>query len=180
MIERACSGEASGASMRLACLAVCLLLLFTSSPAAGGNDQESVDLKPMDQASQEGRYDDAVEMGRALLARQEALGRGESLETAELISHLVLTLIRSGRGTQPETLALAKRGLAIQEKALTPNDPEIADGLNTLANVLYQRGEFGESRQFHERALTLVEHAADVDPGLLDKVRSNYANLLAD
>src|SRR5262245_5138612 len=180
MIDRACSGEASGVSLRLACLAVCLLLLFTPSAAAGANDQGSIDYKPMDQAGEEGRYDDAVEMGRVLLARQEALGRGDSLETAELIFYLVFNLMRSGKGAQPETLALAKRGFAIEEKTLGPNDPKLADGLGTLATVLYQRGELAESRQSFQRALTILENAAGADPEIVDFLRLNYANLLAD
>jgi tetratricopeptide (TPR) repeat protein len=52
---------------------------------------------------------------------------------------------------------LVRRALAIREKALGPDHPEVAESLNNLANVYRGRGRFAEAEPLLERALPIRE-----------------------
>ncbi len=50
-----------------------------------------------------------------------------------------------------------ERALALQQKALGPEHPEIANTLNNLGNALRELGRFAEAREQYTRALALQE-----------------------
>jgi tetratricopeptide (TPR) repeat protein len=58
---------------------------------------------------------------------------------------------------------LVEAALAIREAQLEPDDPDVAQSLNDLGNVLRELGEFSAARQALERALTIREarHGSD-------------------
>ena len=58
---------------------------------------------------------------------------------------------------------LFERGLAIREKALGPDHPDIAVSLNNLATLLYAQGEFATARPLFERGLAIREKALGPD-----------------
>jgi tetratricopeptide (TPR) repeat protein len=58
---------------------------------------------------------------------------------------------------------LFKRSLAIREKALGPDHPDVAISLNNLAGLYDKEGRYAEAEQFYKRALTIGEKA-ELDP----------------
>ncbi|HYV85923.1 MAG TPA: CHAT domain-containing tetratricopeptide repeat protein [Patescibacteria group bacterium] len=128
----------------------------------------------------DGHYPEAETYGRSLMARLEAEGQGDSLDMALVIDRFVFILLRGGKGTQPDTLDLANRGLRIREQSLGPSHPDVAQSLTALAYVYYRRGEYAQARPLFERALAIREKAAIPNDEVIDKIRHNFANLLAD
>jgi CHAT domain-containing protein/tetratricopeptide (TPR) repeat protein len=128
----------------------------------------------------DGHYPEAETYGRSLIARLEAAGDGDSLDMALVIDRFVFVLLRAGKAMQPDTLALAKRGLLIREQALGPSHPDVAQSLTALATVHYRRAEYSQARPLFERALAIREKAAIPNDDVIDKIRHNFANLLAD
>ena len=55
--------------------------------------------------------------------------------------------------------AALKRALAIRERALGPEHPDVASSLNNLGNAFYHRGRHAEARPVYERALAIRESA---------------------
>jgi tetratricopeptide (TPR) repeat protein len=64
-----------------------------------------------------------------------------------------------GRGAYAAARPLLERALTIREKALGPEHPQTADGLNNLAVLLYDQGGFTAARPLLERALAIREKA---------------------
>jgi tetratricopeptide (TPR) repeat protein len=58
-----------------------------------------------------------------------------------------------------EAKALLERALAIREKALGPEHPDVATSLNNLALVHHATGGYEEAKALHERALVINEKA---------------------
>jgi class 3 adenylate cyclase/tetratricopeptide (TPR) repeat protein len=65
----------------------------------------------------------------------------------------------SERGRYTEARALGERALAIRERALGPDHPDVAQSLNNLAVVQYQAGRFAEAAHLYEQALAIREKA---------------------
>ena len=67
------------------------------------------------------------------------------------------------QGRYAEAEPLYKRALAIREKALGPDHPDVAKALNNLA-VLYQKqGRYAEAEPLYKRALAIREKALGPD-----------------
>ncbi len=54
---------------------------------------------------------------------------------------------------------LYQRALAIDEKALGPEHPAVATGLNNLALLYYAEGKYTEAEPLFRRALAIAEKA---------------------
>ncbi len=54
---------------------------------------------------------------------------------------------------------MLERALAIDEAALSPNDPRVASSLEELARVLIRQDRLKEARRLAERSLTIHEVA---------------------
>jgi len=52
---------------------------------------------------------------------------------------------------------LFERAIAISDKALGPEDPLTAKGLNNLARLLQSQGDLAGAQPLHERALAIRE-----------------------
>jgi tetratricopeptide (TPR) repeat protein len=73
---------------------------------------------------------------------------------------------------------LYERSLALRQKALGPNNPEVADSLCGLAGCASQTGRLQEAETLYERALALVRKPdGSYYPGAYD-VLKGYAALL--
>ncbi|MEE8273634.1 MAG: tetratricopeptide repeat protein, partial [Alphaproteobacteria bacterium] len=55
--------------------------------------------------------------------------------------------------------SLLKRGLAIREKALGPEHPDVAGSLNNLAALYDAQGKYTEAEPLEKRALAIAEKA---------------------
>ena len=79
-----------------------------------------------------------------------------------------------------EAMPLAQRALAIQEKALGPNHPSVANLLNNLAFIYVNQGRYADAEPLYKRSLAIREKA--LGPDHLDVAASlgNLAELYKD
>jgi tetratricopeptide (TPR) repeat protein len=61
------------------------------------------------------------------------------------------------QGRYDDAEPLFRRGLAIREKALRPDHPDLADSLNRLAAVHRIQGRPASAEPLHRRALDILE-----------------------
>ena len=66
-------------------------------------------------------------------------------------------------GRYSEAEALYKRSLAIREKALGPDHPEVAASLNNLASLYAKQGRYAEAEPLYKRSLAIKEKAFGPD-----------------
>jgi serine/threonine-protein kinase len=99
------------------------------------------------------------EQARSLLAEAVAIRRGlpgADLDLAASLQHLGQVAQMQHR---PETEALFREALAIQEKKLGPDHPEVAMTLNNLGIVYGYGGELDKAETIFQRALRIREAA---------------------
>jgi tetratricopeptide (TPR) repeat protein len=72
---------------------------------------------------------------------------------------------------------LEKRALAIREKALGPDHPDVAQSLNNLATLYYSRGRFADAEPLYKRALAIREKALGPDHPDVATALNNLAEL---
>ena len=94
-------------------------------------------------------------------AQDHVAQQSSALTEATRLNRQAIKLYREGK--YAEAIPLAKRALAIREKALGPNHPAVATILNNLANLYDAQGNYAESKPFHQRALTIREKALGPD-----------------
>jgi len=75
---------------------------------------------------------------------------------------------------------LYERALAIRERALGPDHPDVANSLNNLATLLSDQGDYAEARPLYERALAIRERALGPDHPDVANSLNNLATLLRD
>jgi CHAT domain-containing protein/tetratricopeptide (TPR) repeat protein len=100
------------------------------------------------------------------------------------LSDRIIKLYQAGKFA--EAVPLARRALAIQEKALGPNDPAVADMLGTLAVLYNGQGRYAEAEPLYSRALAIQEKVLGPDHpdvatalgnfGVLYKNQGRYAD----
>ena len=81
----------------------------------------------------------------------------QSLFEANDLNQQAIQLYNQGRSS--EAIPLALRALAIREKALGPDHPDVAVSLNNLAELYRAQGRYAEGEPLHKRALTIREKA---------------------
>lgn len=74
-----------------------------------------------------------------------------------------LANVHFATGAYTEAKVLLERALAIGEKALGPEHPDMADGFNDLANVHTATGAYAKAKVLYERALAIQEKALGPD-----------------
>jgi serine/threonine-protein kinase len=91
-------------------------------------------------------------LGASVVARaQDERVRADWLNAAGLVqAHL---------GRRAEARAAHERVLAIKEKVLGPEHPDVSATLNNLANTLHQMGAYSQATAAYERALSISEKA---------------------
>jgi tetratricopeptide (TPR) repeat protein len=108
-------------------------------------------------------HDAAVAFYRRALAKEE---------TAVRLNDVALLV--SPKEAEP----LLRRALAIQEKTLSPRDPEKAVTLNNLANVLLATGRGSLAEPVARRALSMLEAALGPNHPRVATSASNLADIL--
>jgi Tetratricopeptide repeat len=95
-------------------------------------------------------------------------------QNAEALDKKIVELNQTGKYS--EAVPLAQQALAIREKALGPDHPDVAEALNTLAQLYVRQGRYAEAEPLYKRALAIREKALGPDD---PNVVSSY-NSLAD
>ncbi|HKD13481.1 MAG TPA: tetratricopeptide repeat protein, partial [Candidatus Angelobacter sp.] len=72
---------------------------------------------------------------------------------------------------------LCRRALAIQEKVLGPNHPDVAASLNNLAMLLFFKADYAGAEQLLQRALAINESALGTNHPATRNVRDNLTAL---
>ncbi|MBL8935751.1 MAG: serine/threonine protein kinase [Archangium sp.] len=124
------------------------------------------------------RADKAAEAA-VLLARLEQeltkVGQLETVNGARLITNLSAALRESGKPT--EGVEAAKRSLALMEKVLSPNHPDVAAAVNNLGSALADLGRLDEAAPFFQRAVELRERLFGKDALVLATPHYNLGEL---
>ena len=66
-----------------------------------------------------------------------------------------LAALYQAQGKYGEAEPLYQRALAIWEKALGPEHPDVATSLNNLAGLYYAQGKYEEAEPLYQRALAI-------------------------
>jgi tetratricopeptide (TPR) repeat protein/CHAT domain-containing protein len=66
-------------------------------------------------------------------------------------------------GKYADAIPLAQRALAIREKALGPDHPDVATSLYNLANLYHSQGRYAEAEPLYQRSLAIREKALGRD-----------------
>ncbi|CAM9263687.1 unnamed protein product [Choristocarpus tenellus] len=103
---------------------------------------------------------------------------GESQAVAEGLSWL--TSVLQKQGNFEEARPLYERCLAIWEKVLGPEHPDVARSLNSLASLLKHQGNFEEARPLYERSLAIWEKVLGPEHPDVASSLNNLASLLKD
>jgi tetratricopeptide (TPR) repeat protein len=82
------------------------------------------------------------------------------------------------RARYAEAEPLYQRALAIREKTLGPEHPDVAQSLNNLAGLYYAQGQYAKAEPLHQRALAILEKALGLEHPYLATGLENYAVLL--
>lgn len=98
-------------------------------------------------------------------ARDDALKRGGQLNKQ------VIRLYRQGKYSK--AITVAKEALAIYKKALGPNHPNVAAGLNNLAELYAAQGEFSKAHSLFIRSQGIDEKLIDHVMGFTSEDRQS-------
>ena len=103
-----------------------------------------------------------------------SLARAQS-STADDLNKGVIELYRAGKFAQ--AVPLAQQVLAIREKALGPEHPDVALALNNLAGLYDDQGRYAEAEPLYKRALAIYEKALGPDHPDVAQALNNLALL---
>ena len=74
-----------------------------------------------------------------------------------------LAALYADQGRYADAEPLYKRALAIREKALGPDHPDVATSLNNLAELYRDQGRYADAEPLYKRALAIYEKALGPD-----------------
>jgi tetratricopeptide (TPR) repeat protein len=97
---------------------------------------------------------------------------------ADELNKKVVELYREGKFA--EAVPLAQQALAIDEKALGPDHPDVATDLNNLAELYRNQGRYAEAEPLLKRALAIREKALGPDHSDVAGSLNNLATLYRD
>jgi tetratricopeptide (TPR) repeat protein len=78
----------------------------------------------------------------------------ENLKRAEQLTKQVGQLYRQGK--YAEAVSLAEESLAIREKALGPDHPNVATSLNGLASLYKSLGDYAKAERLYQSAQGII------------------------
>lgn len=96
------------------------------------------------------------------------LGQAGGSQASPVLASLAYKSARyfSVSGREVEAEAFYQRAISIQEQALGPEHPALADPLTGLAMLYARLGRYADAEPLYQRALPLLEHAAEPErPG---------------
>ena len=141
-----------------------VLLLFSSCVVScgpvPGNELLALNRK-MERLCQEGRYAEALPVGRQALEFAENNRGPDHPDTATILNNLGALYYSMGDYSKAESHY--RRALKIREIKLAPDHPDTANTLNNLAVVYVEKGNYSEARLLYEHALRILESKYGTD-----------------
>ena len=114
--------------------------------------------------------------GLLVLISPQALAQTDDpLVEAKQVGAKCVELYRAGK--YDAAIEQCQRALAIREKALGPEHPDVATSLNNLAMLIYSRGDYAKSEPLFQRALAIDEKALGPEHPDLATDLNNLAEL---
>jgi tetratricopeptide (TPR) repeat protein len=107
-----------------------------------------------------------------------AVSTPDLLAQSDRLTQRAATLYKQGRYADAEPYF--QEALAIQEKALGPDDPDVAASLNNLAGVYREEGRYGEAEPLYRHALAIREKLLGRDNPTLASNLNNLAVLFSN
>ncbi len=139
---------------RLAAGLVVAVLTFASAPSWSQNDEWYEVSKAGLRAADEGRLRDAETLFRDALRLSDEYTEVDP-RRATSVNNLAYILHAQGRYLAAEPHY--RKSLAMREKALGADHPDVAQSCNNLAELYRVLGRYGEAEPLHQRALTIRE-----------------------
>ncbi len=109
----------------------------------------------------QGRYAEAEDYYRRVLAAVEALSRPDPLETVAALDDLAEA--ESMQGKQEQVESHGERALGLLEKVRGPSHPELIPRLRSLALLHSARGRYEKAEESYGRALAIARKSGDGD-----------------
>src|SRR5205085_9218880 len=119
--------------------------------------------KTFNQLMTEGKYVEAEANARAVLADAEVRYGRESIMAALAWEMLTEVYYYGDHLRDPEAEQTGIRAVAIKEKVLGPDHPQVAVSLRLLGNLLSTQGDYERARKSYERAVAIHEKTAGQD-----------------
>lgn len=104
-----------------------------------------------------GRHAEGLTWFRHAEAMSSHGGEADELRAADRMHLLAHT--RQAMGDYAEAKTLHEQALAIRERLLGPEHPDIVKSLSGLGNVAYRTGDYASAQAFYERALELNDRS---------------------
>ncbi|HEU4411142.1 MAG TPA: tetratricopeptide repeat protein [Polyangiaceae bacterium] len=104
-----------------------------------------------------------------------AAGQASALAEAQRLNEEAKRL--QGEGAYARAVPLAERALALRERVLGPNHPDVANSLHILAELYRAQGAYTKAEPLHLRALAILEKALGPEHPLVAASLNNLAGL---
>jgi eukaryotic-like serine/threonine-protein kinase len=121
------------------------------------------------------KHDEGLQWGRLSQMFAARVGRADDLVMGRLYSNL--GTVHHGRGDYGKALESHERAVAIVEKTLGPEHPDLALFLSDLGIVQRTRGEHGKALELQARALAILENALGPEHPSVARVLNNLGNV---
>ncbi|MFL5343205.1 MAG: tetratricopeptide repeat protein [Hyalangium sp.] len=148
------------------------------SAAARGRDprlmSRALSLLLLEVGPRQERYSEAAPLVPAVQAMAESTG--DALTQATAFTNLGLLFVHQGK--YPEAWESQSKALALRQKVLAPEHPEVATSLFNLAMVDWWMGRYDEALERTERALALKQKALGPEHPETLKMMGNTAGML--
>src|SRR5437667_998388 len=114
-------------------------------------------------------------LGPPSIALAQASRVGDELAEARRLNQDAAMLHDSGKF--PEAVPLLQRALAIREKTLGPEHPDVAASLDNLAGLYRVQGKYREAEPLYRRALAIEERTLGREHPVVAASLDNLAGL---
>jgi CHAT domain-containing protein/tetratricopeptide (TPR) repeat protein len=158
-------------------LLLSVLLLATAWPAMAGEPEAAPEepATPYDEIKEvikAGRYADAEEQARALLARLEA-EESPSVDAAKALDLVAEAMWRGGKSRDPECGETIQRALDMKKELLGTEDPEVAKTLVHQGQIFIRTGSYRAGYDNFQEALRIQQAALEPDDPVIAHTLSN-------
>src|SRR5262249_43726103 len=99
----------------------------------------------------------AAALAAALFFGNASTSHGQRTNEASELTTKVYELFNAGR--YADAIPIAQRALALQEKRLGRDHPDVANALNILAALYYKQGRFADAEPLFQRLVAIDEKA---------------------
>ncbi|MDH5649993.1 MAG: tetratricopeptide repeat protein [Gammaproteobacteria bacterium] len=165
--------------IRLLLLLTILLITVTGDTSAGELAEADKLTDQLIELSKQGKYPEAVRIGKKVLAIYEKSLGPEYPSTATSANNLAYLYQKMGDYARAKLLY--QRVLSTRENFLGPKHPDTATSLNNLASLYYSMGRYDDAEPLFKRALAIWEKALGPDhpdtAQSLNNVALLYANI---